>query len=483
MALWAWVGGTARELRAAGHTELAAAVERMPRLALEGNLTRLDAELPQALRVARAAEGVPRLEEYLRHWPLAARVGPLKHGAIALADAEAHRGALHAQGTGYCPPPVCGAENLLSCYANIDGPGYAVDRAALLTEAAQHTEPGQPAFEALALAHAAMLVDDERPDEAVHHLDAQAARVRATGTDVGLYYGFGYVRALRHLDRHSAALDVLAHLENNGVARWPEGAPRTDAHRRIRFERARLMAWLARTGRRPAEEALAVLPDVLEAEAHPSLRLTWVEAVEQLVEVGVVRNDWRIGATLTSWTRYLEKVGAYRPCLEMALIALRLATARGARWVALSTVQRAQRALFRLRRADDLRDDLIEAREGAARIPPSVLQVEPEELLVRLRAEQADEVDPERQADLVLAALELRPDDTTLLAAFGQVGRTLKLADVVVETQWARVRRAPGDQMAALALLETLLHDEDVPGVRSLVRTLSSAAAMHATHA
>ncbi|RCV52395.1 hypothetical protein [Marinitenerispora sediminis] len=479
MTLWAWVGETAERLRADGHPVLADTVAGMPRLAAEGDVARLKAELPSALRAARDVAGAAWLPAYLRHWPVWARVNHRMEGTAALADAEALLRAAHADGSGPaahgCCPAACPAENVLACYANIDGPGHAVDRAALLTALRAHVQPGQPAFESLALAHADMLVDDERPEEAVRHLDGQAARVRDTGTDVGLSYGFGYVRALRHLDRFDDALAILDHLERNGVRRWPRGVPRTDADRRIRFERARLLAWLARTGARPAEDAVAALPDVREAEAHPYLRSAWTEAVEHLVERGAVRNDWRIGVTLTTWARHLERVGSHRPCLELSLSSARLAAARGARWVAHGALRRAQRALSAIRRGDDLRDDLVEAREYVERIPAAVLPVPAENLLAHLRGETPDQVDPENQADLVLAALTVRPDDTALLNALGQVGRTLMLTDVAVGPQWERVRRAPGDRTAALALLESLLHDNDTAGVRTLIRTLSDA--------
>ena len=73
-------------------------------------------------------------------------------------------------------------------------------------------------------------------------------------------------------------------------------------------------------------------------------------------------------------------------------------------------------------------------------------------------------------------ALSARPHDTALLSALGQVGRTLMLSDAATEPQWRHVREQPGDQRAALSLLETLMHDNDTAGVRDLVRTLAAGA-------
>src|SRR5690606_7929865 len=157
--------------------ELADAVVRLPLLAAEGDTERIRAVLPSALRALREADGfLPVwLEGYYRHWPLAARVGHRGEGTAALAAAEEALGA---------------AQNVLDCYANIDGPGRTADRTALLAEAMAHSCPGHPAWEALVVAHADMLIDDERPEEAVRELDLRAAEIREAGAEVGMEYGF-----------------------------------------------------------------------------------------------------------------------------------------------------------------------------------------------------------------------------------------------------------------------------------------------------
>ena len=93
-----------------------------------------------------------------------------------------------------------------------------------------------------------------------------------------------------------------------------------------------------------------------------------------------------------------------------------------------------------------------------------------------LRAQPSEEVNPEEQAEQVNVALMEQPHDSALLSALGQVGRTLMLSDAATEPQWRHVREQPGDQRAALSLLETLLHDNDTAGVRNLVRTLAAGA-------
>ncbi|TQN32330.1 hypothetical protein FHX37_2281 [Haloactinospora alba] len=476
MTLWTWVDNAAQELRAHGNTALAEAVERMPQLAAAGDVSQINAELPVALRSARSLAGHEWVESYLEHWPLAARVGDRGEGTSVLEETQSRVRAAHApERNEGCPPAVCAAENVLVCQSNIDGPGYAADRAALLAEAMAHTRPGEPAWESLVLAHCDMLVDDERPDEAVRNLDVRAEEARAAGTDVSPAYGFGYLRALRHQDRYTEALQILDHLA--ALSTWPRGAANADAHRRLRLERSRLVAWLARTGQCSPQEAREALPDVGEAEQHPRLRPGWAEAAEHLVAVGALDNDWQLGVRITTWSRYCERVGAYRPCLELSLAAARLAAARGARWTAQGALQRARRALAAVRRSDDMAADLSEAREEVDRIPPVELPVPAGDALDHLRQQASQHRDPERQADVVVAALAQRPDDSSLLNALGQVGRTLMLTDAAAEPHWRHVHQAPGDQKAALSLLETLLRDNDMAGVRTLVRTLTEAAA------
>ncbi|WP_026120497.1 hypothetical protein [Nocardiopsis potens] len=484
MTLWTWVAETARRFREEERPELADAVVRLPLLAAEGETERIRAVLPSALRALREADGfLPVwLEGYYRHWPLAARVGHRGEGTAALAAAEEALVAAHGEAedaddaAASCGPASCAAQNVLDCYANIDGPGRTADRTALLAEAMAHSVPGHPAWEALVVAHADMLIDDERPEEAVRELDLRAAEIREAGAEVGMEYGFAYVRALRYQDRHTDALLVLERLEEGALASVPAGTARTAAARRLRFERARLLAWLSRAGLKPAEEAAAALPDVTEADAHPLLRKAWADAAEDLAAQGALANDWKTGVALTTWSRYAERVGADRRCAQLSLAAARLAAARGARWVGESALGRARRALGRIRRSDELAADLDEARGLVLGLPPVVLPVGAADLVAELRRESRETVDPERQADLVVAARAERPDDSVLLSALGQVGRTLKLGDTAAEPQWSRVRRAPGDQRAALSLLETLLQDNDTAGVRVLVRTLTEAA-------
>lgn len=486
MPMWTWVGETARQLRAAGQTELAEAVANLPVLSEAGEAVRVEAMARSALRTARrlvaeagaaeaAVPGVfgPTTLFFLAHWPLAVRVGALAEGGRALAQVSAavdDEPEPHAHG----PLPVSLLETLVRCHANVDARGTTGLRRELLSTRRLAGWERTPAWPSFILARVNLLIDEDLADRA----EAELRRYEHTATGpamLGAEGVFTLVRSLRHQDEHADALEVLDRMEAELVL--DETNPRRAAlHRRIRFERARLLSWLARLGQCPHQEAIVALPTVEEAEAWPRLRPAWVEAVENLVCQGAVRNDWRLGVRVTTWSRYFERVGAPRRGAELALAAARLAAGRGARWVAGCSAQRAGRLIGELARTDEILGDLGEVRAMVDAMPPVQPLAPAENVLEFLRTQPAEEVNPEQQAEQVNAALERIPHDTPLLTALGQVGRTLMLSDAATEPQWRHVRERPGDQRAALSLLETLLHDNDTVGVRTLVSTLAAGA-------
>ncbi|PRX97407.1 hypothetical protein [Allonocardiopsis opalescens] len=485
MDIWRWVARQVAPLRAAGHNRLAVALVQAPELAARGQTQRIEGLLAPASESAETAV-LPWAGAYLRFWALRSRVGNRQHGAIALADINTMHTEVRTGEGPMCPEIVCPAELVLLALSNMDGPGHVVERSAQVSQQIDQLSPDWPSFAALSQGYAEILIDDDRPEEAITYLDRQAGRVRAAGEQTGPYYGLAYVRALRQLDRHDDALRALDHLEETTLGALPARMPgRDDVQRRVRFERARLLAWQARTGSVPVETAMEALPGVSEAEAHPDLRAAWAEAVENLVELGRVRNNWQLGAVLTGWSRYCERVGAHRRALEMSLIAARLAARRGARWVGGAARARAERALRRVRRADDLAADLAEARADAAALAPVELPVPPEQLLAHLNerpgaAPAADDpaaaaADVETRADLVVAALAVREDDLSLLAALGQLGGALRQPDAAAEAQWPRVAADPSDERAGLVLLDSLHRAEDAAGMARLARATETA--------
>ncbi|WP_249187110.1 hypothetical protein [Nocardiopsis sp. MG754419] len=493
MPMWTWAGETARRLRAAGQDDLAEAVTLLPQLSEAGDAVKVEALARSAMRTARrlvaeagnheaAVPGVfgPPTLFFLAHWPLAVRVTALGEGRRALEQARAAVGdepGPHEHG----PLPVSALTSLVRCHANIDSRGTVEARRELLSARTLAGWEDTPVWPAFTLARVHLLIDEERPDRA----EAELRRYEHTATGPALLGSegvFALVRALRHQDKHADALDTLDRMEAElelGEERGTPNPRRAALQRAIRFERARLLSWLARLGLCDPRKAIALLPTVDEAEGCPSLRPAWAEAVENLVCQGSVRNDWRLGVRVTTWSRYFERVGAPRRGAEMALTATRLAGGRGARWVAECSAQRAERLISELGAAEEITGDLAEARTMVHGMDPVRSLAPAQSILEFLRAQPAEEVNPEEQAEQVNVALADLPHDSALLSALGQVGRTLMLSDAATEPQWRHVRGRPGDQRAALSLLETLLHDNDTAGVRDLVRTLAAGALPH----
>ena len=485
MPMWTWAGETGRRLRAAGQEELADAVTSLPVLAEAGETVRVEAVARSALRRARrlAAEAGeagapealgPATLHYLAHWPLAVRTGALAEGSRSL-DQAAAAAAEEPEPLAHGPLPVSALHTLVACHANVDSRGTTAVRRELLSARRLAGWERTPAWPAFTLARVNLLVDEEAPDRA----EAELRRYEHTATGPALFGAEGVltlVRALRHQDKHTDALEALDRMEAELSLGEPADPRRTALRRTIRFERARLLSWLARIGACDAREAITVLPTVEEAEAYPRLRPAWTEAVENLVSLGSVRNDWRLGVRVTTWSRYFERVGAPRRGAELALAATRLATGRGAHWVASCSAQRAERLIGELSRTEEIFGDLAEARALVGAMPPIQPLAPADQILEFLRAQPVEEINPEQQAEQVNAALAAMPHDTPLLSALGQVGRTLMLSDAATAPQWRHVREQPGDQRAALSLLETLLHDNDTVGVRTLVRTLAAGA-------
>ncbi|WP_017606113.1 hypothetical protein [Nocardiopsis alkaliphila] len=490
MPMWTWAGETARRIRAAGQEELAEAVTTLPRLSEAGDAVKVEALARSAMRTARrlvaeagnreaAVPGVfgPPTLFFLAHWPLAVRVGALGEGRRALDQAQ---GAVRDEPAPriHGPLPVSARTSLVRCHANIDSRGSTEIRRDLLSSRNLSGWEDTPAWPAFILARVHLLVDEGRPERA----EAELRRYEHTATGPALLGAEGMlalVRSLRHQDKHSDALDALDRMEAGlgpGEERGAADPRRLALLRTIRFERARLLSWLARLGLCDAYKAIALLPTVEEAEACPNLRPAWAEAVENLVCQGSVRNDWRLGVRMTTWSRYFERVGAPRRGAEMALTATRLAGGRGARWVAECSAQRAERLVHELGGTEEIIGDLAEARSMVRAMNPVRPMAPAQNILEFLRAQPAQEVDPEEQAEQVSAALATLPHDSALLSALGQVGRTLMLSDVATRPHWHHVRARPGDQRAALSLLESLLHDNDTAGVRDLVRTLAAGA-------
>ncbi|MFG3226536.1 hypothetical protein ACGF07_17355 [Kitasatospora sp. NPDC048194] len=465
--IWAWVHDTHRQLAEAGHRRLADAIYELPGHANEGRNDQLDAVYPEAVASARAL-GLPWVEVYLRHWRMQNLLNKRHQGEQALPEAVDLLEFAHREETVGCPQSVCVVQDFAICHARVDGPGYVPERLEVLGETLARIEPARACFDCLSREYADALEDDGRPAEALSHLDTAAARIQAAGERLSLHFHHSRAGTLHRLGRHEEVLALIDTAERAERARGRE----IDESDRLwgGLLRARALASLGRT-----DEALPLLPSRDAAERHADLRHAWTETVALLVAAGAWENDAELGAVLAGWVGYLDGTGSHRPCVDLALAAGRLAVARGARTVALTLAATAERKLTRLRRTDDVAEDVGALRAAAEALPVPELPVPPGELTAHLAEAR---VPFETGADLLSVALDRYRGEqagaTELVLLLANVLGGLGHARAAADLLWRRLDADPDHQELIGTLGHALIQAADAEGVRRLADRLAA---------
>ncbi|GAB2732258.1 hypothetical protein [Kitasatospora kifunensis] len=477
--VWGWVHDTHGRLVEAGQHRLATALVEIAGHAVDGRNEQLDAMYPEALASARAL-GLPWVEVFLRHWRLQNLLNKRHQGEQAMTEAVSLLEFAHREETANCPQSVCAVQDFTICHANIDGPGYVPERLAVLEETLERVEPARACFDCLSREYADTLEDDGRAEAALAHLDRAQTRIQAAGESVSLSFGQARAGALYKLGRYEEALAAL----DTAVQAYTAARHVLDEddHRKLGVIRARALAALGRF-----EQALEQLPPVEDAEGYADIRHRWADAVERLVTADRFPNDARLGARFAGWVSYLDAAGSHRPCLDLTLIAGRLAVRRGAREVALALVATGERKLALLRRTDTVAGPLAELRAAAAALPVPELPVAPRELphWLEERPESSSdpEANPEAELDLLAAAwaaLEAESSSAEELSAATDL--LLHLAGLLAslgherasaELLWTRLERDPGHQDLIGMLTSVLIEARDGEGLRRLADRLA----------
>lgn len=481
MDIWDWVRRARRELEDGGHHRLSELVRLLPGAVCDNAHARVDAIHPEAVALARAA-GNPWIELFVRHWNLQSRILHRHQVDDWMGEAVALIDFANRPETRDCPQSICVTQDLVNCYGNRDGPGFAAERIAASRETLGRIDATWPCYCCIGGELIEALIDAGRPDEALAEVDRmEAAIARHARWAEHDPMGDSRIAVLRALGRYDEALDVLDRLMDE---------PEDDDSRVARqLERAWVLCLAGRF-----DEAAAARPAFERLEGTHSLYRPWVEASGHLARHGRIPNDWRLDRLLAGAQRELAGNGVARHALHVALWRGELAVARGRLGIARACLADIDPLIPRLRApldAPTLRDGLAAAIEArAAKVAADPLPDTPEAVLAATGA------DPEVDLERMSAAAARWPDHEGLAvqralahralgeAAQGEAGlrrwmashpSRSTLADALlgrflVERGALDEARAIGDRLAA----------SDEPGVAAMGEVLQLDAARRA---
>ncbi len=400
MDIWAWINEAESALRESGQGRLAELVDKLPEYTCDNRHAQVDAIYPEALALARAS-GRPWLEVFVRHWNLQSRILHRYEVANWMEEAVSLIEFAHRPDNRDCPQAVCVTQDLVSCYGNIDGPGYTEERLQATEETLARIDPSWPCWTCISSEHAEALIDDERHAEALAFAEAQIAAMTA----VNAYHEpvpLSGVRidALVELGRLDEAMTLAREASQYTIDR---------SHSQFRsLDLARLLSLQGR--HEEAREAL--LPFETAAETQGQYE-SWTEVATRLALAGALDNDWRLDARLRQMQTSLVRHGIVRIAIEVATRRSRLAMARARPATASACGDEIEALLPRLRRprgADEalatLRADIAALEVGGA------VEFEFESAAAAL--EQCGE-DPESDVERLRMARESWPDHEELL--------------------------------------------------------------------
>ena len=460
MDIWKWIGKLQSTLAEAGQVGSARLLDDLSSCISDLETARAESILPEAKALAKSLNN-PWVEVFVGHWEMRNRLGARMEGESALPDMVALFERAHRADTIDCPQSVCVTQDLGNCYANIDGPGWANERRAVIEETLQRIDPSWNCFICLSTEYADTLYDEGRFTEGLDWLAAQEAKLRDSGEDYDLdSIELSRTEHLMGLNRDEEALALMA----AQAARAEAAGPEWEAARQARCVRHALA--LAKLGR--DEEAWEVLPSW--HESSPRNRIWWLASAALLLQRAPERNTWRLGSFLQDALDHLSRHGAHRPLVDSALIAARLALARKAPWNAQRLLAQARKhqASLRIDAGAGAKLDALEAELAEA--PATELPVPAAQLMEWLEARE--DRDPEQEIQWLLAARRERPEDQALLLLAASALKACGAHEESESMLWADIERRPDDDVDTVAqmLFESCLKRGGHDRIEALIR-------------
>ncbi|HBO2357559.1 TPA: hypothetical protein L4H08_001635 [Pseudomonas aeruginosa] len=461
MDIWNWVEKLRADLREAGQEQSARLIDELTAYVCDLEVERAEALLPEVKALSRTLNN-PWLEIFVRHWEMRNRVGNQLEGETALADAVSLFELANRDDTQACPQSVCVTQDLASCYANVDGPGWVEERIEVCDETLARIDPTWACFHCLSNEKAEALLDDGRGEDALAFLAEQEKKILAAGEEVFDSLLEMRVAILLNLGRAEQALALIGEMEEK-----VEGAEWNNISQPRRLYKAHGLALLGRD-----EEALeALLPF---SEIAPRYRTIWLRAVYLLLQRTPERNTWDLGGRLQQMLEHYSQKGAHRVVIDVASQAIRLALQRGSVWSArrhLALAEQHAQQLQRDRGASQLLAGLRAEIDAAPQ--QQELPVPAAELLDWLAAQGSEDAprNPEKEVQWLLQALAERPDDTALREVAASALQACSADDEAIDLLWEYVERhTDEEQQLAYYLLNALLARGEYDQVKRLGR-------------
>jgi hypothetical protein len=462
MDIWKWIEKLEDTLHEAGQDASIRTLEDLSSHVCDLEIARAEALLPEAKALAKSLNN-PWLEVFIGHWEMRNRLGANMEGETALPDMVALFERAHRADAIDCPQSVCVTQDLGNCYANIDGPGWANERRAVVEETLQRIDPSWSCFICLSVEYADILYDEGRYTEGLAWLNAQEAKLKAAGTaydeDAIELSRAEHLMGLNQPDMALALLEAQA-----ARAKGPEWENVRQA-RSVRHAHA--LAMLERD-----EEAWQTLPEW--DATSPRNKTWWISTAAQLLKRTPERNTWQFGSRLQAALDHYSRHGAHRPLVDGAIAAARLALARGAQWSAqrLLTLARKHQPQLRADAGAAARLDALQAE--LARQPAPALPTPANRLMAWL--ETLAERNPEQEAQWLLTAQRELPEDQNLLmltsSALNACG-AFEEAEALLQADLQRRPQAESDQVAH-TLLSVWLHRGETGRIKELARRFES---------
>ncbi len=455
MDIWAWVRDKKRQLGETGQRRLATIIEDLPTAVCDMRHEQAEAMVPEGLALARDLEDA-WVEIFLRHWLMQSRVLHRYQGRDNLEDCVSLLEFSHRETNRACPQSMCVVQDFANCYGVTDGPGYSKQRLAVTAEALERIDPSWPCFECISIEHASALQDAGKLEDAVRFIDGQLEA--ATAADVHRSHEKMHktkAHCLVQLGRGPEALTLLR-------ASPPDGASGESGEVGYRVSLAEALVAVGQTDE--AKETLPALSDLDDSDGRD-----WLDVAEQLVEAGAMPNEATIGADAASVVQTYERNGALWASAETALMAARLAAARGRRAQAQSFLEIAERVRTELKAPVHLDESLVRTKAAVDQVPQVSLFTDVSEPDA-LTAERLPE-EPEEALELVCAARSRWPDDERLATLEGRLLAVLNLGSIARRRLEAFVDEHPKATNAVRNLGNVLRDAGEHEALEALVRT------------